>query len=97
MSWVTMLSMLLFAIGVLGLLLQKSALRILVAVEFIINAAGINFLAFSHYHQNGDGLVFTVFNIALAAAEAAVGLGILIHSYRHVRTVDVTKSTDLRW
>lgn len=95
--WVTGLSMLLFACGVFGLLMQKSALRVLIAVELILNAAGINFVAFAHYHQNGDGLVFTLFNIALAAAEAAVGLGILIHSYRHVRSVDVTKSTALRW
>ena len=97
MAWATGLSMSLFAIGILGLMLQKSALRILVAVELVLNAASLNFIAGSHLHQNGDGLVFTLFNIALAAAEAAVGLGILIHSYRHVRSVDVTKSTMLRW
>lgn len=97
MTWITGLSMLLFAVGVMGLLLQRSALRILIAVEFVLNAASLNFVAASRFHNDGSGLVFTLFNITLAAAEAAVGLGILIHSYRHVRSVDVTKSTLLRW
>ena len=50
LTWITGLSMLLFAAGVFGLLMQKSALRVLIAVELILNAAGINFVAFAHYH-----------------------------------------------
>ncbi len=96
-TWSAGLAAGLFAAGVFGLLLQRSALRILVSVELILNAANINFVAFSHHWGNADGLVFTLFSIALAAAEAAVGLGILIHLYRHIRSVDVDKATALRW
>ena len=96
-AWSAMLAAALFAIGVFGLLVNRSALRILIAAELILNAANINFVAFAHHWGNADGLAFTLFSIALAAAEAAVGLAILIHLYRHVRTVDVTKSTALRW
>lgn len=97
LSWSVTLACALFAIGVLGLLTQKSALRILVATEFVLNAANINLVAFANHSGDPNGLVLTLFVIAFAAAEAAVGLGILIHLYRHVRTVDVTKSTSLRW
>lgn len=96
-DWAVTLSAALFAIGVLGLMRNRSALRILIAVELILNAANINFVAFAAHHGNTDGLVFTLFSIALAAAEAAVGLAILIHMYRHLRTVDVAQATALRW
>lgn len=97
LSWSVTLACALFAIGVFGLLTQKSALRILVATEFVLNAANINFVAFANHFGDPNGLVLTLFVIAFAAAEAAVGLGILIHLYRHVRSVDVLKSTALRW
>lgn len=96
-QWTVMLSLALFATGVLGLLTQRSALRVLVAVELILNAANVNFVAFANYHGKADGLVYTFIVIALAAAEACVGLAILIHFYRHGRSVDVNKSTMLRW
>ena len=97
LAWSVTLACALFAVGVFGLLTQKSALRILVSTEFILNAANINFVAFASANGDPHGLVLTFFSIALAAAEAAVGLAILIHLYRHVRTVDVTQSTMLRW
>lgn len=97
LSWSLTLAAGLFAIGVFGLLTQKSALRILVATEFVLNAANINFVAFANHNGDPNGLILVFFSIALAAAEAAVGLGILIHLYRHVRTVDVTKVSLLRW
>jgi NADH:ubiquinone oxidoreductase subunit K len=87
----------LFAIGVFGLATQRSALRVLVSVELVLNAANINFAAFANHHGHTDGIVFVLFSIALAAAEAAVGLAIFIHLYRHVRTVDIDRSTLLRW
>ncbi len=96
-GYYTLLAAALFAAGLYGVLTQKNALRILIAVELILNAANINFVAFANHWGNVDGLVFTLFVIALAAAEAAVGLAIFIHLYRHVRSVDVTKSTELRW
>lgn len=87
----------LFAIGVFGLLTQRSALRLLVSVELVLNAANINFVAFAHHYGHADGLVFALLSIALAAAEAAVGLAIFIHLFRHLHTVDVTEPTELRW
>ncbi len=96
-SWYATLAALLFAIGVFGLLMQKNALRILISVELVLNAANINFVAFAHHYGHADGLAYTLFVIALAAAEAAVGLAIFIHLYRHMGTVDVTQPQELRW
>ncbi|HET6398549.1 MAG TPA: NADH-quinone oxidoreductase subunit NuoK [Candidatus Thermoplasmatota archaeon] len=96
-SWAAMLAAGLFATGVLGILANRSALRLLISVELILNAANINFVAAAHHHGNADGLVYTLFVIAIAAAEAAVGLAILIHLFRHARSVDTAKATLLRW
>ncbi len=96
-AWTLTLSSTLLAVGIFGLLAQRSALRILVSVELVLNAANINFVAFANIRGQSQGLVFTLFVIALAAAEAAVGLAILLHAYRHVRSVDVNKMTLLRW
>lgn len=87
----------LFCIGLFGVLTQRNALRILISVELLLNAANINFIAGANQHGSSDGWVFTLFVVALAAAEAAVGLAILIHAYRHARSVNVTQSTQLRW
>lgn len=96
-SWSVTLAAALFCVGVFGLLTQRSALRILVSTELVLNAANINFVAFANASGDPHGIVLTLFSIGLAAAEAAVGLAILIHLYRHVRTVDVNQSTLLRW
>lgn len=87
----------LFALGLYGITTQKSALRILISVELVLNAANINFVAFSMHWGHADGLAFALFAIALAAAEAAVGLAIFLHLYRHIRTVDVDRASSLRW
>jgi NADH-quinone oxidoreductase subunit K len=97
LAWSVGLASALLAIGVFGLLIQRSALRVLVSVELVLNAANINFVAFANARGDAEGLVFTLFVIALAAAEAAVGLAILIHFYRHGRSVDIDRSTILRW
>ncbi len=96
-SYSLTLSAALFAIGVFGLLINRSALRMLISVELVLNAANINFVAFAQHHGNAHGLTYTLFSIALAAAEAAVGLAILIHLYRHIQTVDGDSATALRW
>lgn len=97
LTWTVALSAVLLGIGVFGLLTQRNALRVLVAVELVLNAANINFVAFANAKGDPNGLILTLFVIALAAAEAAVGLGIYIHFYRHARSVDVNQSTMLRW
>jgi NADH-quinone oxidoreductase subunit K len=97
LTWTLTLASALLAIGVFGLMFQRSALRVLVSVELVLNAANINFVAFANANGHADGLLFTLFVIALAAAEACVGLGILLHVYRHSRSVDIDRSTMLRW
>jgi NADH:ubiquinone oxidoreductase subunit K len=87
-------SALLFAIGLAGALTRRNAILVLVGIELMLNAANINFIAFWRYSPNPEaatGLMFVIFSIAIAAAEAAVGLALIIAIYRHYKTVNVDK------
>ena len=88
---------LLFGLGFLTLMTRRNAVGILLGVELILNAAGLNFVAFSQY-VTGDvaGQVFTVFIIILAASEAAIGLAVVLQVYRHYRTINAEKVNELR-
>ena len=87
-----LVSVMLFGIGIYGLVTKKNAIRLLFAVELIINAANLNFVAFSQYLQNGAiGQTFVLFSIALAAAETAVILSIIVVTYRLHKDVDVSE------
>jgi NADH-quinone oxidoreductase subunit K len=79
----------LFATGLYGILTTRSSIKILMCIELLINAAHINFAAFASYHQNVDGLVFVLFGIAIAAAEAAVGISVFLNLYRVKGSADV--------
>ena len=92
-----LLSAALFAIGLFGILTRENALMFLMSVELMLNAANINFVAFSIYHGNLTGQVFALFVMALAAAEVAVGIGIILVLYRNFGDVDVTVPTTMRW
>ena len=92
-----LLSAAMFCIGLVGILTRRNALLFLMSVELMLNAANINFIAFSHYHGNLTGQVFSLFTMALAAAEVAVGIGIILVLYRNFKDVDVTKATTMRW
>ena len=86
------LSALLFAVGLCGALTRRNAILVLVGIELMLNAANLNFIAFWRYGPHPEalkGVVFVIFSIAIAAAEAAVGLALIISIYRHYRTVDV--------
>src|SRR2546423_2205917 len=84
---------LLFAIGVAGVLTRRNIIVIFMSIELILNAANLNFIAFSHYLQSIGkpnalaGQIFTIFIIVVAAAEAAIGLGIVIALYRNKETI----------
>lgn len=80
--WYVAVSGLLFSIGVWGLVQRSNAIRILMSVELMLNAANINLAAFSAHYQSSDGFTFALFSIAIAAAEAAVGLAIIINLFR---------------
>jgi NADH:ubiquinone oxidoreductase subunit K len=85
-------SAMLFGIGIYGLIVKKSALRLLFSVEIIINAANLNFIAFSQLvWNNAVGQMVVLFSIALAAAEAAVILAIVVVAYRLHQDVDVSE------
>ena len=93
------LSSLLFCIGMAGVLLRKNAIVVLMCIELMLNAVNINLMAFSSYidGQLIRGQVFAIFVITVAAAEAAVGLAILLSLYRNRETVDMERFNLLRW
>jgi NADH-quinone oxidoreductase subunit K len=93
----------LVAAGVATILTKRNALGILIGVELVLNAAGINLVAFSRFHPWDpagqpaiDGLVFAIFIVVLAAAEAAVALSIFLNFYNNFSSVDVEKADQLR-
>jgi NADH:ubiquinone oxidoreductase subunit K len=94
---------LLFIIGVAGVLTRRNIIVIFMSIELILNAANLNFIAFSRYlSENGSvnalaGQIFTVFVIVVAAAEAAIGLGIVIALYRNKETIWVDEIDLLKW
>lgn len=87
-----LVSALLFATGLAGALVRRNAILVLVGVELMLNAANLNFLAFWRYGPNPEaltGVMFVIFAIGVAAAEAAVGLALVIAIYRHYRSSNV--------
>ena len=94
---------LLFSIGVAGVMTRRNIIVIFMSIELILNAANLNFIAFSRYLQEQGsmnavaGQVFTVFIIVVAAAEAAIGLGLVIALYRNKETIFVDKIDLLKW
>jgi len=90
------LSALLFSIGLAGLVIRRNILIIFMSIELILNAANLVFIAFSRYRANLDGQVAAFFVIAVAAAEAAVGLAIVIAIFRNRSTVKVDELNLMR-
>ena len=89
----------LFCIGIWGLLNSRNAVRVLMSIELMLNAVNLNLMAFSSYVDNNliQGQVFSIFVITVAAAEAAVGLAILLSLYRNRVTVDMESFNLLKW
>ena len=91
------LSAALFTIGVIGVMLRRNIIIIFMSIELMLNAVNINLAAFSQQWHNVAGQVFAIFIVAVAAAEAAVGLGILLAFYRNKETLDIDEMTILKW
>jgi NADH-quinone oxidoreductase subunit K len=91
------LSAALFMIGVIGVMIRRNVIVVFMSIELMLNAVNINLAAFSQQWQNAVGQVFAVFVIAVAAAEAAVGLGILLAFYRNKDTLNVDEMNTLKW
>jgi NADH-quinone oxidoreductase subunit K len=86
----------LFAIGLAGALTRRNTILVLVGIELMLNAANLNFVAFWRFgpHTGGStGMIFGLFSIGVAAAEAAVGLALILAVYRHTKTTDLSQLT----
>jgi NADH-quinone oxidoreductase subunit K len=92
-----MLSAVLFVIGVLTVLLRRGAITILMGIELMLNASNIAFVAFARHAGSADGQIFAMFVIAVAAAEAAVGLAIVLALFRLRETTDVDDVNLMKW
>ena len=87
----------LFALGLFCVLTRRNAIGILMGIELVLNSANINYVSFARYNQTGyDGQVFAIFVIMLAAAEAAIGLAIVLGIYQSFETIDVEATDRLR-
>jgi NADH:ubiquinone oxidoreductase subunit K len=94
-----LLSALLFAIGLAGALMRRNAILVLIGIELMLNAANLNFIAFWRYGPNPEaltGMMFAIFSIGVAAAEAAVGLALIISLYRHTKTTNIDEVNSMR-
>jgi NADH-quinone oxidoreductase subunit K len=94
-----LLSAFLFAIGLAGAVTRRSAIIVLIGIELMLNAANLNFIAFWRFSEHPEaltGIMFVIFSIAVAAAEAAVGLALIIAIYRHYRTANVDEVHSLK-
>ena len=91
------LSAALLLIGTVGVLTRRNIVIILMSIELILNAVNINLIAYSAQLQNAVGQVFAIFVIAVAAAEAAVGLGIILAFYRNKETINIDEMNLMRW
>jgi len=92
-------SALLFAIGLAGALTRRNAILVLIGIELMLNAANLNFIAFWRYGTDPQvpaGVMFVLFSIGVAAAEAAVGLALIIAIYRHYKTTNVDEVNSLK-
>jgi NADH-quinone oxidoreductase subunit K len=90
----TILAALLFAVGLAGALTRRNAIIVLVSIELMLNAANLNFIAFWRFGLNQEnlaGIVFVIFSIGVAAAEAAVGLALIIAVHRHFKSVELDR------
>ena len=83
------LSTILFVIGAIGVMVRRNAIILLMCIELMLNAVNLLMVAFSTYFGKADGQIFVFFIMVVAAAEATVGLSILVMAYRNIRTTDV--------
>ncbi|MFB3853256.1 MAG: NADH-quinone oxidoreductase subunit NuoK [Vicinamibacterales bacterium] len=91
------LSAALFGIGMVGVLVRRNIIVIFMSIELMLNAVNINLVAFSSQLQDAVGQVFAIFIICVAAAEAAIGLGIILAFYRNKETVNIDEMNLMRW
>lgn len=96
LSWYLILAGIMFLAGVVGLLIRRNVIALLLCAELILNSVNINFVAFSHYLQSMAGQMFVIFVLVVAAAEAAIGLALIIALFRLKGTLNMDEVKDLK-
>lgn len=96
-QWYIYLSVILFSIGVLGVLFRRNAIIIFMSIELMLNAVNLLMVAFSRYFGDSSGQVFVFFVMVVAAAEVAVGLAILMMIFRNTQSTDIDVLNNLKW
>ncbi len=91
------LAIVLFCIGLYGVLTRRNAVAVLMCLELMFNAVNINLIAFSHFRPENVGVIFALFVIAVAAIEATIGVALVLSVYRNQQSIDLEKATTLRW
>ncbi len=97
LNYYILLCSIIFSIGVMGVLLRRNAIIIFMSIELMLNSVNLLLTAFSVYHGDASGQVFVFFVMALAAAEVAVGLAIIVMIYRNTNSVDTNVLNRLKW
>ncbi len=96
-DWYLALSAILFIIGAIGVLIRRNAIVVFMCIEMMLNAVNLTLVSFSAFHGDIAGQILVFFSLSVAAAEAVVGLGIIIAIFRNNLSVDITKVNLLRW
>ena len=96
MTWFVVLSAFIFCIGAAGILVRRNPLVILLCLELMLNAGNLALLAFARAHGNGDGQVFALVVMVIAACEVVIGLGLIVAMYRHTLPIDADEMSELR-
>ncbi|MDN3512905.1 MAG: NADH-quinone oxidoreductase subunit NuoK [Candidatus Brocadia sp.] len=91
------LSAILFTLGVVGVLIRRNAIIIFMCIELMLNAVNLSFVAFAHYLNSMHGQLFVFFTMTVAAAEAAVGLAIIVAVFRNKETVNIDDMNIMKW
>ncbi len=91
------LSAILFTLGVIGVLTKRNAIIIFMCIELMLNAVNLSFVAIAHYLNSMQGQMFVFFTMTVAAAEAAVGLAIIVAIFRNKETVNVDNMNIMKW
>ena len=93
---VVILSLIIFSIGILGVLIRKNAIIIFMSIELMLNAVNLSLVGFSRYYNSVDGQVFVFLVMTLAAAEVAVGLAIIVSLFRNKNSINIDEMNILR-
>src|ERR1700712_146396 len=96
LSWYLILSAVLFSLGVAGFLFRKNIITVFMSIELMLNAVNLSFIAFSYQLKQVDGQIFSFFVMVVAAAEAAVGLGIILTVYKNRSTLEIDEINSMK-